>query len=164
MMNKLTKEKYYEALGYLFNHAHNCTNCDRVNIDCDGCETDNTMECDIAHFRLSNLIDEHFELKEKYSKILDDVHDYRNEAHLCKMQIRNLIVHFGVTTMEELTSIYYNRPLKFEELEVGMWVWDRELSAYIQIYAIYDTVKGIRVSSFGTFEFEENRYFRYEVK
>lgn len=57
-----------------------------------------------------------------------------------------------------------NPPLKFEELKPGMWVWDRELSAYIQIYAIYDTVKGIRVSSFGTFEFEENRYFRYEVK
>lgn len=55
------KEKYTEALGYLFNHAHNCTNCDRVNICCDDCEKDNTMECDIAYVRLDNLIEEHFD-------------------------------------------------------------------------------------------------------
>ena len=28
---------------------------------------------------LNQLIEEHFKLKEKYSKILDDVHDYRYE-------------------------------------------------------------------------------------
>lgn len=57
----LTEEEYQEALNYLFEQAHNCTNCDKVNIKCDDCETDNTMECDIAHYRLVNLIEQYFE-------------------------------------------------------------------------------------------------------
>ena len=54
-----------------------------------------------------------------------------------------------------------NPPLKFEELEVGMWVWDNkekryskiESFAWIQIY-FYDY----------TDDFEENRFYRKQVE
>lgn len=60
---------------------------------------------------LKKLIDDHFELKEKYSKILDDVHDYRYETHCMKMTIRNLCEHFGVKNEKELQNIYLNNNL-----------------------------------------------------
>ena len=58
---------------------------------------DDVTEREIENIGLYNmLIDDYFELKEKYSKILDDVHDYRFETHCMKMTIRNLCNHFGV--------------------------------------------------------------------
>ena len=58
---------------------------------------DDVTEREIENIGLYNmLIDDYFELKEKYSKILDDVHDYRFETHCMKMTIRNLCKHFGV--------------------------------------------------------------------
>ena len=60
---------------------------------------------------LNQLIEEHFKLKEKYSKILDDVHDYRFETHCMKMTIRNLCEHFGVKNEKELQNIYLNNNL-----------------------------------------------------
>lgn len=73
---------------------------------------------------LNQLIEEHFKLKEKYSKILDDVHDYRFETHCMKMTMRNLCEHFGVKSEKELQNIYLSKPYKFEDLHEGMWVWD----------------------------------------
>lgn len=73
---------------------------------------------------LYELVDDYFELKEKYSKILDDVHDYRYETHCMKMTMRNLCEHFGVKSEKELQNIYLSKPYKFEDLHEGMWVWD----------------------------------------
>lgn len=187
----MNKEYYFEALGYLFDKANSCTNCDKVNIKCESCEKDNRMECDIAHFRLSELISEHFDNtydfkhfklhSKSYLKTFkkDELIDYIYMVYQ-NWQGTDSACNHGMKYAEKLQKINdelqrvvdelnsketrNNPPLNFEELEVGMWVWDRELSAYIQIYAIYDTVKGIRVSSFGTFEFEENRFYRWEVK
>ena len=66
------KEEMYEALSYLFEHAHSCTDCADVNIGCDTCERDNTMECDIAHSRLSNLIESYI-AKEKLANMETEV-------------------------------------------------------------------------------------------
>ena len=52
--------------------------------------------------QLKNCIDANTKLKGKYSKILDDVHDYRFETHCMKMTIRNLCEHFGVKNEAEL--------------------------------------------------------------
>ena len=49
------------------------------------------------------------ELEHKYSTILDDVHNYRYETQSMKLTIRNLCVHFGVSSEEELTQIYLER-------------------------------------------------------
>ena len=73
---------------------------------------DDVTEREIENIGLYNmLIDDHFELKEKYSKILDDVHDYRYETHCMKMTIRNLCEHFGVKNEKELQNIYLNNNL-----------------------------------------------------
>lgn len=53
-----------------------------------------------------------------------------------------------------------NPPLKFEELHEGMWVWDskeKECCKYIG-YHVFEYLDG-----YGS-EFEENRFYRYEVK
>ena len=74
---------------------------------------------------------------------------------------------------------FENQPLKFEELKEGMWVWDNKYEIYIKIRRVnnknsfigyypnfecnpetdepYENLQGI-------FFFEENRFFRYEVK
>lgn len=56
------------------------------------------------------LVREYFQLKEKYNKLLDDVHDYRYETNRTKMTIRNLCKHFGVENEEELKNIYSSKP------------------------------------------------------
>lgn len=66
---------------------------------------------------LRQVIKEFFELKVKYSKLLDDVHDYRYETHVMKMTIRNLRKHFGVKNEEELENIHLNPPLVYENGE-----------------------------------------------
>ena len=118
----------------------------------------------------NKLIKEHFELKEKYSKILDDVHDYRYETHCMKMTIRNLCDHFGVKNEEELKNIYICRPYETKDLKIGMWVWDDWTKSCGKIKRIY--VKNIvnaktgeqRIEymikfKWGESVFEENRFF-----
>lgn len=55
-MDKL-KNEMFEALSYLFEHAHSCTDCEDAGADCYTCERDNTRECDIAYYKLSSLIE-----------------------------------------------------------------------------------------------------------
>lgn len=58
------KNEMFEALSYLFEHAHSCTNCAYADRNtCDTCERDNTMECDIAYYKLSNLIESYISKK-----------------------------------------------------------------------------------------------------
>ena len=113
---------------------------------------------------LNQLIEEHFKLKEKYSKILDDVHDYRFETHCMKMTIRNLCKHFGVKNEKELQNIYLNKPYKpykFEDLKPNMWVYDGIEKLICQIGLISknaihrEYVDGTISDS----PFEENRFF-----
>lgn len=53
-----------------------------------------------------------------------------------------------------------NPPLKFEELHEGMWVWDNEDKEWCKfisehLFEYMDGYGGV---------FEENRFYRYEVK
>lgn len=61
------------------------------------------------------LVREYFQLKEKYNKLLDDVHDYRYETNRMKMTIRNLCKHFGVENEEELKNIYLSKPIQISK-------------------------------------------------
>lgn len=74
--------------------------------------------------QVEKLVNEQKDLKSKYSKILDDVHDYRHETHLMKMTIRNLCVHFNCKSEEELKNIYLCIPYEAKDLKVGMYIWD----------------------------------------
>ena len=110
---------------------------------------------------LNQLIEEHFKLKEKYSKILDDVHDYRYETHCMKMTVINLCEHFGVKSEKELQNIYLSKPYKFEDLKPNMWVYDGIEKLICQIGLISknaihrEYVDGTISDS----PFEENRFF-----
>lgn len=119
---------------------------------------------------LNQLIEEHFKLKEKYSKILDDVHDYRYKTHCMKMTVINLCEHFGVKSEKELQNIYLNKPYKFEDLKPNMWVWDNVAKECLYVVRPFITT-GVRVKYFTCLgicnlekitlkiEFEENRFF-----
>ena len=129
----------------------------------------NVIEC------FEQLIKEHFELKEKYKQILDDVHDYRFETHCMKMTIRNLCNHFGVKDENELMNIYLCQPYKFDDLKVGMWVFDSKAAyedwTFIKItkilskddceYLYHDKNKQVFFDNMECHarEWEENRFF-----
>lgn len=117
---------------------------------------------------IEQLIEEHFKLKEKYSKILDDVHDYRLETHCMKMTIRNLCEHFGVKSEKELQNIYLNKPYKFEDLKPNMWVYDIKVKWLFKIVSVDIGIEALkhyvfivenRDGSTSLINFEENRFF-----
>lgn len=149
-----------------------CEDCecfdDKVNIwKC----VENTQESLV----LRQLIREHFELVKKYdelyerhSKILDDVHDYRYETQSLKIIIRNLCKHFGVESEKELQNIYLNKPYKFEDLKVGMWLWDIIWEECFEICEIFPKdneihvlihKNRINVKRYEPIKFEEGRFF-----
>ena len=115
---------------------------------------------------LNQLIEEHFKLKEKYSKILDDVHDYRYETHCMKMTVINLCEHFGVKSEKELQNIYLNKPYKFEDLKVGMWIWIEELKECNKIRALCDNdekFKWVEMDNGYVADFEEHHFFPMQM-
>lgn len=64
-----------------------------------------------------------------------------------------------------------NPPLNFEELEPDMWIWDNKLKTYFLIksikpYSYWNIVvyANYLTDSFEEVHFEENRFYRYEVK
>ena len=68
-----------------------------------------------------------------------------------------------------------NPPLKFEELEVGMWVWDNKLKCYRELCILFEPCKEYPKGSFKSWhdlsqtnkdfvEFDENCFYRREVK
>lgn len=64
---------------------------------------------------------------------------------------------------------FSNPPLKFEELKEGMWVWDNKLKKYWFVIGIHKTiykVTHLRVWEGRPYylEFEENRFYRKEVR
>lgn len=90
---------------------------------------------------------------------------------------------YSYQTHEEELGVFYklieehfdNPPLKFEELEVGMWIWDNLHKTYIHIFTfdiVYDSVKfGLSSSIQIIIEtdndyvvFEPNRFYRKQVE
>lgn len=68
--------------------------------------------------------------------------------------------------LEQLINEYFdNPPLKFEELQHEMVLWDNKKKEFIQLefylgwgYSVFGS------EDFYTFNFEENRFYRREVK
>ena len=65
-------------------------------------------------------------------------------------------------------EIFNNPPLKFEELEKGMWVWDNFFKKYFKIFRIRDWEPKPYLIMYGEDNhipnFEDGRFYRYEVK
>ena len=73
--------------------------------------------------------------------------------------------------LEKLIDEHFdNPPLKFDELEEEMWVWDNKEKMYIKSCNNFDTEengKGIRVQmgfDLVRIKFEENRFYRKQVE
>ena len=68
---------------------------------------------------------------------------------------------------------FENPPLKFEELEEGMWVWDNYWEEYFEISEVYSNTKEIDVlihqnkinqKRYETIKYTPNRFYRKEVQ
>lgn len=57
-----------------------------------------------------------------------------------------------------------NPPLKFEELKEEQWYWDNKNKRYFKIHKLDIDNKEIDAYDFWGLGFEENRFYRYEVK
>lgn len=62
-----------------------------------------------------------------------------------------------------------NPPLKFEELQVGMWVWSNEFKGWFKIHSISDKNNiELQLSLIGnlvlTVTFNENQFYRKQVE
>lgn len=68
--------------------------------------------------------------------------------------------------LEKLIGEHFeNPPLKFEELEVGMLVWDNKRKEWCVLAAFWkDALNRYYVSGFSDSPFEENRFYRKQVE
>lgn len=99
MSEDIEKQKSLGLLGYLYREAYHCNGCVSIKYSCEFCDKKNEIECNDAHSILSNLIEDYYKLKENHialSKAFDELYDL----------------------------IYRPKPYKFEDLKVGMWVYD----------------------------------------
>ena len=97
---------------------------------------------------IKQLINEHFELVKE------------NE------ELKNQLVEIESSLSRVSTQENSNPPLKFEDLHDEMWIWDNKYKEYCYIYFIAGKFlhrKYIDACESDS-EFEENRFYRYEVK
>lgn len=89
-----------------------------------------------------------------------------NESEFCK----KCNVKEDLSVMRKLIHEHYdNTPLKFEELEVGMWVWDNKNHSWLKVIGFYGfnihVQFGIGIHKNDCYvEFEENRFYKKQVK
>lgn len=113
--------------------------------------------------------------KEECIKALDEIwFEANNGAIMCGDELSEEYNEILTQLIEEHFSSSSSRvgtrenpPLKFEELKEGMWVWDNYLQNYLQIRKLYEEDKKFCYTSdyyCGTYGFEENRFYRREVK
>lgn len=108
-------------------------------------------------------------LKEHAMELVDDedmegnmVYDYYNLTEEDEREY--------VEPLEKLIQEHFdNPPLKFEELEEGMWVWDNAIKSWFQIRCIDDkltfTVQLYLINGFViNVKFKENRFYRKQVE
>lgn len=107
------------------------------------------------------------------------------EKETCVECLKRLTQHVNIFTNNDVfylvrlingyfDTAHFNPPLKFEELEVGEWIWDNKEKTYVEIYDINVEIKRFNeweeLNDYGEciyyscLEYEEGRYYRYEVK
>ena len=107
----------------------------------------------------------------------------------CENALDNILCNIGVARSDYRTSgkakedyhtlkslieeHFSNPPLKFEELEEGMWVWDNYWEEYFEISEVYSNTKEIDVlihqnkinqKRYATIRYTPNRFYRKQVE
>lgn len=67
-------------------------------------------------------------------------------------------------TTQLIREHFDNPPLRFEELEEGVWVWDNKEKMFCKIVEVLINKISVNYHYAGVLEFEENRFYRKEVK
>lgn len=132
---KLTKEEYRN----LFDDLERIVEVACESNECISCPLKRKGICIKADVEVGfeQLINEHFELEEKYLKLL------------------------------KMWGMDSNPPLKFEELKDEMVIWDNLQKEYIKCYEFFNgqwLYLRFGNEEMYVFVFEENRFYRYEVQ
>ena len=169
----LSKEGCEKALARIVNDDYYFEN--------DPYEEDKASAFDKDVDMIEQLIEEHFEPKENTSEfkhfklhsdstlknltkveLVDYIKMLYHNWGVCDEQLKRIIdkaKELSDSNDELRRQLYFIEPYKFEDLKVGMWVYD---SIYKSVYLIKEISKNkkIRVCTFGWIgEFEENRFF-----
>lgn len=186
----LTKEQYldyleeeaefyaegYEAIKKLINeHFELVENFKQLEKNYDDLYDEKENTIGFKHFRL--LADSTLKSQNK-EYLLDYIHmlyrnwkisdtgynDMMNYASVLQNEVRKYKDH-NIELMNYIAQIERgfkdNPSLKFEELKENMWVWDNHWKLYIQIQNLNENAfQGYEYYA----EFEENRFYRREVK
>lgn len=88
------------------------------------------------------------------NSVLVTDHKQKDRVNQCTELLQNLIhEHFD------------NPPLKFEELEVGMWVWDDKLKEWCVLGSFWkDALNRYYVGGLSDSPWEQNRFYRKQVE
>lgn len=144
-----------------------------------GLENLTLHELDCAFRKMLSYVEENNRLMNFLSQQNEIIKEYQNgEAYKELKRSYDELLGHAVAFQEELINLKDNPPLKFEELKPGMWVWDNKWKTYYtigkfrnkNIYARYvrfvvDPYTEESEVDYGWMGvFEENRFYRYEVK
>lgn len=136
----LTKEECLEALNYLA--SGQCSYCWKSG-------NEEVLVYEDANKMLTQLINEHFELKEVHQELCYSVFPF-SDKH------------------DEIIRFVTNPPLKFEELKEGMWVWDNLYKFDVRVAKICEKQNYFYVANYDVVgrlvKFEENRFYRKKVE
>lgn len=132
-----------------------------------GSENLTLHELDCAFKKMLGYVQENNRLMNLLTQQNEIIKEYQNgEAYKELKRSYDELLGHAVAFQEELINLKDNPPLKFEELEKGMWVWDNKYKEYCFIDFIagkYPHRSYINnCQSDGAFE--ENRFYRYQVK
>ena len=93
--------------------------------------------------------------------------NYVNMAKDCLREI-NRLERENIELRKQLKEHIDNPPLRFDELEEGMWIYDKLCDEYMLVYAVIgnyaDVPNQINVKRFGYIDFTENRFYRKRVE
>ena len=109
----------------------------------------------------------------KYQEALDSIVNELIECGRTKDLKGETILNEQIE-LNLLRELVDNPPLKFEELEKGMWVWDDKEKWYRKIVILFNPCSEYPKGSFKSYadscetsldfiEFEENRFYRREI-
>lgn len=191
MLTKEECEKELENSRYLTATIINQDGFDEYSCDFEQTSIFVTFEQLInEHFK---LVEKFKQLDKDYDKFYDksliQIAELKDENNSLSKQLvecqrfckekQEMIDELKKTLNENIYKIFSNPPLKFEELKPNMWVWDSKYKYYIKIRRVKN--KNSFIGYYPNFEidpitdepcenlqgiffFEENRFYRYEVK